>query len=292
VTELARDLGKPVQLAIAGGDVLLDRRVLEALVDPLQHMLRNAVDHGIEPAGERARLGKPREGRLRIEIAPSGDRVELSVEDDGRGLDAAELKRVAVARGVIDAAAAAKLPDREILMLVTLPGFTTATAVTHVSGRGVGLDVVRSAVERLGGLVQIESRPGLGTCLRLCVPASLTLLQALVVRCAGELFALPLPVVERVLGRGDLREPLASAEVVFPLASRLGLGPRDDDIRGCSIVLRAAGRRIGVVVDEVLGRREIVLRPLQPPLSLLRHYAGAAVLEDGSIVLALDPAHL
>ncbi len=303
VRDLAAQLGKRVRLHIEGSQVRIDRGVLDTLLDPLLHVLRNAVDHGIETPRERARRGKPETGVVRLRLARTADRVTIVVDDDGAGLSAEGIRRLAVERGVLTREAAATLDDQAALMLVTLPGFSTAGSAGRISGRGVGMDLVRDRVESLGGHLAVESRPGHGTAVRMSLPLTLSLVQALMVRCAGDLYALPVAMIERAIdlsaqatrqhdGRLVLRYGDEDVEL-HPVAERLGLS-RDSAAPGASwaLLVDAGGRRRALVVDEVLGRRNLVVRPLGAPLQTLREFSGAALLEDGSVTLVLDPLQL
>jgi len=303
--EVAREMGREVHFEILGRDVRLERSLLESLVDPLLHILRNAVDHGIEEASERVAAGKDAVGSISIRLLREGDRVRLLVEDDGRGMRPEELRRVAVERGFLPNTQAEALSDEEALMLITLPGLSTARRASTISGRGVGMDIVRSAVESLGGLVTIHSEPGRGSRIELTLPPAIAVIQALMVRIAGDLFAVPIASVRETLhldesGSEKTREGLALSVRTrtfepVDLADLLGLSsPRAASRAGVRSILvcPVAGRDQALVVDEVLGRREIVVRPLHAPLHALREYAGAALLEDGTVALVLDPVHL
>lgn len=293
VHEVARELAKPVRFRVEGGTIRLDRSVLEILTDPLQHMIRNALDHGIESPAGRRESGKPAEASLTLNVERRGEWIHVSLEDDGRGLDPAALRTAAVERGLISAERASRLSDRDALLLATLPKVSTHAQVTRFSGRGVGLDVVRDGVERLGGRLSIDSRPGRGTRIDLALPLTLALLQALLVRCGERLFALPIARVQSTISwenspkRSEARE---GGPALVHLRDRLDLGrtaaPTSD---ATALLFEIEGRPAALVVDEVIGRREIVVRPLGPPLNALRHYSGAALLDDGSIVLLLDP---
>jgi two-component system chemotaxis sensor kinase CheA len=292
VSELERRLERRVVFRIRGGEIQLDRALLDALGDPLLHMVRNAMDHGLEPAAERRAAGKPGKGSLSLSVERHGDRVSISLEDDGRGLDVALLKRSAVEGGFLSAVEAAELSDAEAFRLVMLPAFSTARRISGLSGRGVGMDVVRDAVERLGGRLQIRSRPGHGTCFEMTLPLHQALIQVLLLRCCGGLYAVPISPFRRTL---DLLEAQALREgprlPLLDLRRRLSVdaaetSPRDG---GSVLVLGLEGGEVGLVVDEILGRREIVIRPLRPPLDRTRELLGAAALEDGEVVLVLDP---
>jgi two-component system chemotaxis sensor kinase CheA len=293
VHDLAGRQGKPVRFEIVGGQALFDRAVLDALLDPLMHSLTNAIDHGIEPPPARRRAGKPPTGSLRLTVDRRGDRIAIAVEDDGSGMDPDALRRAAVRLGVLSAEDAADLTDDEALLLATVPRLTTRSDADHVSGRGVGLDVVRECVERLGGYVAIRSERSRGCELRLSVPLHRALVRALLVRCAGDLYALP---VERVMRSVDPERLSEAAEAGAPprpvrLDERLGLTPRHDGLPspGRALLLRMPQPRIALLVDEVVGRKDLVVQPLQGPLARVREYAGAAALDDGSIVVVLEP---
>jgi len=250
-------LGREVRIVIEGGELRLERSLLDALLEPLLHVVRNAVDHGIEPSDIRAQAGKPREGRVRLHLESAGDDTRITVEDDGRGVDPAALREAAVRLGLATADQAARLTDGDALALITRPGFTTALTAGPVSGRGIGMDVVRAAVEGLGGTLELSARPGEGTRISFRFPRGIAARPALLFRNAEGLAALPLESVARV-------------EVA----------------EGGRPVLCLPGAR--VPVDEVVGRREIVVQPL-PPAARAAGYSGAAVLEDGEIALVLDP---
>jgi two-component system chemotaxis sensor kinase CheA len=297
VHDLAAELGKAVRFEILGGEVLLDRSVLDALVDPLLHALKNAVDHGLEPEEERLGAGKPAKGQLRLSLHRAGDRVDLVVADDGRGMHPDTLRRAAVARGVLSPEDAADLTDDEALLLTTLPRFTTRRGADHISGRGVGLDVVRDRLESIGGFVALRSRPGRGCELHMSVPLRRALIRTLLVRCAGEPYAIPLDAVVRSI---DLENsathggPDGGGLELIELEDRLSLGgaASPGSARRRALVLAAVEPPCALVVDEVMGRHDLVVQPLHAPLTHLREYSGAALLEDGSIAVVLDPPSL
>jgi two-component system chemotaxis sensor kinase CheA len=302
VRELAAELDKRVELEIEGAQVRLDRRVLEALVDPLTHVVRNALDHGFESPDERAAAGKPAKGRLRVRLERQGDRVNVSVEDDGRGMQPDRIKKQAVRLGLIEPDDSERLTLRETLMLTTLPGFSTARRVSHVSGRGVGLDIVRVSLMQLGAQLEIRSTPGRGTRIGMSVPLSLAAIRTLLLRCAGATYAVPIEAVRwtTTLSDSDSADPsdeLETADGNVPLL-RLDrhLGVRDDhaDLAEGSwaVVLCSGDRRVALVVDDLAGREDILVRPLRSPLTPLRDYSGAALLADGTVALVLDPARL
>jgi two-component system chemotaxis sensor kinase CheA len=302
VDELSRRLDKPVELEVVGEDVRIDRSLLERLIDPLLHMVRNAIDHGLESPEARRGAGKPAAGRVRVRVERQASRLAIVVEDDGRGLDPRRLKQVAIERGLLTPLEAVRLPDTEALSLITLPGFTTAAETTEVSGRGVGMDVVKNAVEGTGGRLVIEGRRGRGARFALVLPPTVALVQTYVVRSCGVSFAVPLAALTRMAPMDDQgttwREGrrfwnAGSEEIpVWALSQVLGLAGKPKDYGMALIATSARGDTVGIEVDEVVGRRELVVRPLPFPLSTLRGYSGASVMDDGSIVLVLDPAHL
>jgi two-component system chemotaxis sensor kinase CheA len=299
VHELARRLDKRVRFTIEGRDVRMDRSMLEALVDPLLHMVRNAVDHGIESPEKRKASGKDASGRITLAVERCADRILITLVDDGAGLDAAALRIAAVDRGLLRPTEAARLGEADSLMLATLPGFSTAPTLSDVSGRGVGLDAARAGIEALGGRLTIQSKPGNGASMKIALPLTLAVIRTLLVRSRGHLFALPASAVERMLSPGETEVPADESSTgetpaVVRLDERLQIRdsakacPRSDSVLLCA----AGGRRMALVVDEVLGRKDVVVKPLRPPIGLLREYSGAALLEDGSAVLVLDPAAL
>ncbi|MBM3316744.1 MAG: chemotaxis protein CheA [Candidatus Eisenbacteria bacterium] len=300
MVRLTRDLGRrcqaPVRLLVEGADTEIDRQMVEALHDPLVHMVRNAVDHGIEGPAERLRAGKPLTGTLRLSAYHAGDNVVIELEDDGRGLDEARIRARAVARGLVPAAA--PLSREETLALIFEPGLTTADRVTDISGRGVGLDVVRRGVEALRGRIDIASTPGRGTRFTLRLPLTLALGDAMVLRVAGERFLLPMAHIERTFpyggnervslsGRGaavrhqDAWLPLLRLHELFRL-------PPPDPARGILVAVRAHQRRAALLVDDIDGRQQIVIRSLGPGLGSIPGICGAAILGDGRVGLVLD----
>lgn len=303
IAPLAQELGKSVRLVIHGSEVCLDRSLLDALVDPLQHMVRNAVDHGVESADERRSAGKPETATIELRLERRNQEVSITVRDDGRGLCPQRLRQAAVERGLLTREQARGLSESETFELITQPGFTTLARANSVSGRGVGMDAVRADVERLGGQVRITSTNGTGTSIELSLPIDVALIQALLVRCSGDLFAIPVTALRRTL---DLDETLPAASgnpsnlhpelqgiELARLGERLGISEASATAptSGAVLVLRTRQAN-GLVVDEIVGRREIVVKALHEPLAALRQYSGAALLEDGSIALVVDPYQL
>ncbi len=303
VRELAARLGKDVGLEVRGADVSLDRSTLEEMIDPLQHILRNAIDHALEAAEDRRAAGKPARGRIEIELSRRDERVCLAVSDDGRGMDPQALRRVAVERRFLSREASMRLSDEEALMLVTIPGFSTATRTTDISGRGVGMDVVRMRVQKLGGHLIIRSQVGAGTRLEMDLPPTVSVTRAFLCRAAGGIFAVPVSVVqatfevrrdgiqtsqgERVLRRGG------DLVTVLPLGGILSGDRAAPFPDAFPALLYPVGRRsYALGVDEILGEEPILVKPLRHPLELLPQYAGAAILNDGQIALIVDPVNL
>jgi two-component system chemotaxis sensor kinase CheA len=300
VRRLRRDLDKDVRLEIRGADTELDKLIVEELVDPLMHLVRNAFDHAIEPAAERLAAGKPEAGEIRIEASQRGNHVVIVVADDGRGIDVARVRARAEARGLVRPEDA--LSGAETLALVFAPGFSTRDGVTETSGRGVGLDVVRANVSALGGAVELDSEPGRGTRVTLTLPITLAIIQALVVGAGAQRFAIPLGAVQETLvvepgaiqrseGRELLSlrgEPLALRR----LAEVFGLGAPEPGAKQFAVVVGLGESRAGLLVDRLDGQQDAVLKPLQGPLAAVAGIAGATELGDQQAVLVLDVAAL
>jgi two-component system, chemotaxis family, sensor kinase CheA len=299
VRDLAGRLGKEVELRLGGGDTELDRTVVDALGDPLVHLVRNALDHGLETARERLAAGKPPAGVLEISARHAGGHVIVGVRDDGRGIDPARVGRAALQSGLIDAEAAASLDAARAVELLFAPGFSTAAATTDVSGRGVGMDAVRADVRALGGEVTLMSEPGAGTLAEVRLPLTLASISALLVAAHGQSFAIPLDRVERTLRLADhaLRSAggaplLVLGDEVLPLldagaalAGGTGVSGAPD---GYAVVLRGAERRLALVVAALAGQRELVTRPLPHALRGRAPVASGAVLPDGTVALVVD----
>ena len=306
VRDLARTCGREVRIEFSGAETGLDKSLLEAIKDPLTHAVRNAVDHGIEPPAQRRLAGKPTEGCVRLKAFHQNGSVVIEIVDDGAGIEIARVLAKAVERELVTAEQAAGMTEREALQLIFLPGFSTAAAVTHVSGRGVGMDVVRANVEKVGGSVEIESRIGAGTTLRLRVPLTLAIVPALVVRSGGESFALPQSAlvelvyvpereVDAAVERIGAAEFYRLRERLLPMVwldRLLGLVAEwQVETQGFYMaVLEAEGRRYGLVVEELLAPEEIVVKPLSAVLREIGLFSGATVLGNGTLALILDVA--
>lgn len=302
VRDLASDLGKRIDLVMTGEETELDRQVMELIRDPLTHMIRNAADHGLETPDQRRAAGKPETGRILLSARHEGGAILIEMADDGRGLPAARLRDKAVEAGLITPAQAAAMSDAEARQLIFLPGFSTAVSVTAVSGRGVGMDVVRTNIEAIGGAVELTSVEGQGTRFTIRIPLTLSIIAGLVVECCGERFAMPqASIIELVSanGAGGRRiEQINGAEVLrlrdrlLPLVSLqvlLGLeapeGPRGE---ACIVVARVGAFDFGVIVDRVFDTEEIVVKPVASILRHLKLYSGATILGDGAVIMILD----
>jgi two-component system chemotaxis sensor kinase CheA len=306
VRDLTQSLGRRVRLEVEGQDTELDKSLLEAIKDPLTHAVRNSLDHGIEPPDVREAAGKAPEGILRLRALQEGSHVIIEVTDDGSGIDVVKIRRKAIERGIISQDRAVQMSERELLQLIFVPGFSTAAAVTNVSGRGVGMDVVRTNVEKIGGKVEIDSRIGKGTTLRLRIPLTLAIIPALIVRTLGQSFALPQgslselvhisaeqahKAIEWIEGsplfrlRGNLL-PLVFLSHLLKSAGQQSTG---QDAGGFIAVLDVDGRRFGLVVDGLADPEEIVVKPLSVVLKNIGLYSGATVLGNAELALILDP---
>jgi len=304
VRDLARTCGRDVRIEFSGQETGLDKSLLEAIKDPLTHAVRNAVDHGIEPPADRVLAGKPAEGCLRLRAFHQSGSVVIEVADDGAGIAIERVLAKAVERGLVTPEQAKEMTEREVLQLIFLPGFSTASAVTTVSGRGVGMDVVRANVEKVGGSVELESKVGFGTTLRLRVPLTLAIVPALVVRSGGQSFALPqTTLVELVyIPTRDAAQAVerVGASEVYRLRERLlpmiwldrllGLKSTSAEHGFYMAVLEAEGCRYGLVIDDLLAPEEIVVKPLSAVLREIGLFSGATVLGNGTLALILDIA--
>jgi len=295
--DVARSLKKEVELELFGADTELDRNLVEALADPLVHLVRNAIDHGVEMPDLREAQGKPRSGHVRLSAQQEGDYVSIEVQDDGAGIDPERLRQKAREKGLIDPEAAARLSSEECLHLVFLPGFSTKQEVTDISGRGVGMDVVQSRIRELSGQIQIQSELGRGSRFMIRVPLTLAILPTLLVQAGEDVYALPLARVMEVLhapnaslGWFDGRAVLDRKSHTLPLVDLrhwLDVEPMPSSLLTI-VVLQAGEARFGLVVDQVRGREEVVIKPLPKALRGLRGYAGATLIGDGRMALILD----
>ena len=299
VRDLARQLDKEVELVLEGEGTDLDRSLVEALADPLIHLLRNALDHGVEMPQERERAGKPRKGRVCLAASQRGERISISVSDDGRGMDPQILRRKAVEKGLLDETQAARLTETECYELIFRPGFSTAAAISDISGRGVGMDVVKTRVAELGGTLQVRSRLGHGSELELTVPLTLAILRVLMVRVGTRLFALPLSNIEEVFELVEGQDRLLDGRPVaahrgraLPLANLANWAGASTATGRHVVVLRIGHLQMGCLVHAVLGREDVVVKPLGPLFAGAPGIAGATVTGDGRLALVLDLAGL
>lgn len=303
VRDLGRKQGKEIDFVIEGREIELDRGMLEELTDPLVHILRNAVDHGIEGREARLAAGKRFQGRIVLTARRERDQVLLSVQDDGKGMDPAELTSAAVRKGLIAPEKARKLTRHEAFLLTCLPGFSTAPAVTDISGRGVGMDAVSTCIKSLGGVLAIDSRQGVGSKVMLRLPLSVAIIQVLLVDCGSLQIAVPVTGIVRTteLRRREISSKGAhkvfyQEDLAIPLLSLnriLGqpLTPIADDCLPV-LVVEMKGRLVGLLVDLFVGQQEVFVKPLGRPLSRLRGISGGAVLGEGQVVFLLDIPNL
>jgi two-component system chemotaxis sensor kinase CheA len=305
VRDLSAELGKQVLVDIEGGDVELDREMIEMIRDPLTHIIRNAVDHGIETPAERLKSGKREIGLLSVSARQSGNQILIDIHDDGRGIDGKRLVEKAISNGVVTKDDAAQLSPREQLALIFEAGLSTAQQVTSISGRGVGMDVVRSNVERIGGIVEVDSKPGEGTRMTLRVPLTLTIIPALTVSIAGQHFAIPRSAIDEIVranGESVVLEHVGGAGVAtirgrrvpeVSLATILGLDSSVEAKDRTLIVLRPAGGDVyALSVDRIHDHEELVVKPAAPAVMATGLYAGTTLADDGSPILLFDPVGL
>lgn len=299
VRQTAHELGKKAELTLVGADVELDRHLLERMIGPFEHMIRNAMDHGIEPTAERVRAGKPAVGHIRIETVHESGDIVVRFADDGAGLPINRIRAKAIERKLV--AADAVLTDEQVMQFILLPGFSTAGRVTHLSGRGVGMDVVHNEVKKLGGVITVETHAGRGTTFIIRLPLTLSITQALMVGCADQIYAIPLAAIINVVEApaAAITDALALAQPVlrysgrdYPfmdLGVRLGLPrPAVPALKSPVLLLRLDNREVAVAVDTLSGTREVVVKALGPQLAEIRGLFGATILGDGRVVLILD----
>jgi two-component system chemotaxis sensor kinase CheA len=304
VRDLSHSCGKEVRLEMEGQDTELDRTIIEAIKDPLTHLVRNSMDHGIETPEARKRAGKAGTGILKLRAYHEGGQVNIEISDDGAGLNSERVRQKALERGLITAQQSAQMPDRDVFNLIFLPGFSTAEKITNVSGRGVGMDVVKTNVEKIGGLVDVHSSPGRGTTVRVKIPLTLAIIPALIVTCAGDRFAIPqVNLLELVrLESQEVKNGIEKVHgvPVHRLRGRLlplvylnhELQLPEEDATGDGavniVVLQADERQFGLIVDEINDTEEIVVKPLRKQLKTLKTFAGSTIMGDGRVALILD----
>ena len=299
VRDAAKASGKPVEVSLDGADTLLDNNIIQHVSDPLIHLVRNAVAHGIESAEARRSAGKPEKGRVAVRAYHRGNHIFIEVEDDGRGIDYEAVRHSVAESGAMSPVAATELSERELREFLFRPGFSTAPSTSELAGRGVGLDVVRSNVHALNGEIEVRSEPGNGACFTVKLPLTLIISQALFVRCGKSVFAFPLAVVEEIrrlrpsdiedVGGKLLTRVRDVVTEVVRLDSRLALQPLEP-INGYfhMVIVKVAGRQVGVIVEEVLGKDEIVIKNLGDYLRRVKLFPGTTIAPDGSLILLID----
>jgi two-component system chemotaxis sensor kinase CheA len=299
VRDLARTLKKEITLELEGEETDLDKNLVEALADPLVHLVRNSVDHGIEMPEDRIAAGKPTMGTVKLSASQEGDHILLSIIDDGKGMDPDKLKEIAVSRGVMDADAAARMSNEEAFNLIFAPGFSTKTEISEVSGRGVGMDVVKTKINQLNGSVKIDSKIGVGTTLEIKVPLTLAILPTLMIVIGKQTFALPLGSVNEIINLDMQKTNTVDSQLtmivrskaipLFYLGEWLARGVVDfDRTTGHVVVVQIGTQQLGFVVDALIGQEEVVIKPLDELLQGTPGMAGATITSDGGIALILD----
>jgi two-component system, chemotaxis family, sensor kinase CheA len=304
VRDLSTELGKHIDLDMRGADTELDRQVLELIKDPLTHMVRNSADHGLETPAERRELGKPEKGTIRLSAYHEGGHIIIEISDDGRGLNTARIKAKAVKSGLVSEAAAEKMTETQIHKFIFAPGFSTAAAVTSVSGRGVGMDVVRNNIDLIGGTIEVKSTPGHGSCFTIKIPLTLAIVSALIVEASGDRFAIPqLAVIELVRAQSNSEhkiERIKDAPVLrlrdklLPLIHlksllKLDDGENSEPENGFIVVTQVGRETFGIVVDGVFHTEEIVVKPMSTRLRHIAMFSGNTILGDGSVIMIIDP---
>jgi two-component system, chemotaxis family, sensor kinase CheA len=297
--EVMRATGKEVELQIYGQETELDKSIIEELKDPLVHMIRNAVDHGIELPDEREKLGKPPQGTIVVNAEREGNYILITMEDDGRGIDVQEIKRKALEKGLVTETQLTEMSDSEAFNLVFIPGFSTKKETSNVSGRGVGMDVVKTNIGKLKGIVQIDSEFGKGTIITLKVPLTLAIIQGLLMKVGEEIFAVPLSAVLEIVRLKDDeifiiqgREVIKVRNTILPLARMSEIIGRSNDLARPTVayvvIVGWAEKKIGLLVDSLLGQKEIVIKSLGSYLGDVVGIAGSTILGDGSVILVID----
>jgi len=303
IRDLSRELGKKVNLIIKGEETELDKSIIEEIGDPLMHMIRNSVDHGIEPPEERVKLGKPEVGTVELKAYNEGNQIVIEIADDGKGMDPEVLKQKALEKGIISEKEADMMSDKEAFMLIFKAGFSTAAKVTNVSGRGVGMDVVKTNVEKLNGIIEVDSEPGKGSVFKIKIPLTLAIIQALLVSAQEELFAVPLAnVIETVritledISTVEGKSVLKLRDEVLPLVNMSDIF-KIEKILGVNqylyvVVLGVGASKVGLIVDGLIGQEEIVIKSLGEYLKGIKGIAGATIRGDGKVTLIVDVAAL
>jgi two-component system chemotaxis sensor kinase CheA len=301
VRDICRDLNKEVNLVIEGAETELDKSIVEEINEPFVHLIRNAIDHGIEPPSERIQKGKNRIGTLKLSASQEGNHIVISVEDDGKGMDQEKIKQKAIENGIVTPQEASQMSENDIFNLVFLPGFSTASQVSSLSGRGVGMDVVKTNIEKLNGIISIKSKINEGTKIIIKIPLTLAIIQSLLVKTVGSLFAIPLAnVIETVrVSLSDIehvqnKDVLRLRGSIVPLAYLGDILGISKDKKTLSkdemyvVIVSSAEKQLGLVVDALVNQEEVVIKPLGNYLGKVKSIAGATIMGDGSVALILD----
>ena len=304
VRDLSGELGKQIELEMHGADTELDRQVLDLIKDPLTHMVRNSADHGLETPAERAAAGKPEQGTIRLSAYHEGGHIIICIADNGRGLNTEKIKAKAVANGLVSEAELEKMTEAQIHKFIFAPGFSTAATITSVSGRGVGMDVVRTNIDQIGGTIDIKSVAGEGSSVTIKIPLTLAIVSALIVEAAGDRFAIPqLSVVELVRARANSEHRIERIKDTAVLRLRNKLlplmhlkkllkiddGSSSDPENGFIVVTQVGSQTFGIVVDGVFHTEEIVVKPMSTKLRHIDMFSGNTILGDGAVIMIIDP---
>jgi two-component system chemotaxis sensor kinase CheA len=304
VRDLARSLKKEIKLILEGEDTDLDKNLVEALADPLVHLVRNSVDHGIELPNDREKAGKKIEGTIILKASQEGEHILLTIKDDGAGMDAEKLKSIAVEKGFVDNDTADKMPDKEAFNLIFAPGFSTKTEISEISGRGVGMDVVKTKITQLNGSINIDSEIGRGTILEIKVPLTLAILPTLMVNIGTQIFALPLASVHEIFHLGlnetnkiDGQLTITVRDKAIPLfyldkwlSNQLTKGETTE--KGHVVIMQIGEQQVALVVDSLIGQEEVVIKPLDNLLHGTPGISGATITRDGGIALIVNVPNL
>jgi two-component system, chemotaxis family, sensor kinase CheA len=303
VRDLARTLKKEITLELEGEETDLDKNLVEALADPLVHLVRNSVDHGIEMPDDREAAGKSRMGTVKLSASQEGDHILLKIDDDGKGMDPEVLKQIAIKRGVLDIDTAARMSDTEAFNLIFAPGFSTKTEISDISGRGVGMDVVKTKINQLNGQVRIHSQLGVGTTLEIKVPLTLAILPTLMIVVGEQTFALPLGGVSEIINMDIKKTNTVDGQLTMIVRSKaiplfflrewlMRVPSKIDKAKGHVVVVQIGTKQVGFVVDALIGQEEVVIKPLDALLQGTPGMAGATITSDGGIALILDVPNL
>lgn len=301
VRDISNAIGKEVELHISGEDTEVDRSVIEHIGDPMIHIIRNAIDHGIEPADERIRKNKDRKGRISIDAYQKGNQIIIEITDDGKGIDIDKVKKKALDKGLISLDEYNKLSDEAAIDLIFLPGFSTAEVATELSGRGVGMDVVKTNISRLNGYVEVSTKKGMGSTFKISLPLTLAIIQSLMVRASGKVYAIPLAPIEEtlVINNKDIKEITGQKvtivrDRVYPLfeLSEILTGFTNGGYKGQRyiLVILSGDRRFCLAVDELLGQEEVVIKAIDGKYTDSNYVLGATITGDGKVVLIIDPS--